>query len=200
MNATWEAAPTSLAIALLVSVATAAVTASAATGGESGHVVAVEHVDLERYAGLWYEIARLPNRFQDQCAGDVVAEYALRDDGRIDVLNRCRHPDGRVRSAKGVARLSAPDGPRARLQVRFAPAWLSFLGFVWGDYWVIDLAPDYAWSVVGEPGRKYLWVLSRDPDMDEETYRGILERARGQGYDVSRVERTSQSASPPQPR
>ena len=153
----------------------------------------VPSVDPERYAGKWYEIARLPNSFQNKCAGDVTADYAVRDDGGFDVLNRCRKTDGTVTSAKGRARVADRRGPNSKLEVRFAPGFLSFLPFVWGDYQIIDLAPDYSYSVVGGPDRKYLWVLSRAPRMDEETYARAVSRAAEQGFDVSKLVRTQQS-------
>jgi apolipoprotein D and lipocalin family protein len=150
-------------------------------------------VDPARYAGKWYEIARLPNPFQNKCAGDVTADYAVRGDGGFDVVNRCRRADGSAASARGRARVADRRGPNSKLKVRFAPDFLSFLPFVWGDYQVIDLAPDYSYAVVGEPGRKYLWVLSRAPRMDEETYARAVARAAGEGFDVSRLMRTEQS-------
>lgn len=150
-------------------------------------------VDPARYAGKWYEIARLPNPFQKRCAGDVAATYTLRDDGGFDVLNQCRRADGRLTEVKGRARPADRRGPNTRLKVRFAPAYLSFLPFVWGDYQIIDLAPDYSYALVGEPGRKYLWVLSRTPRMDEEAYGRALERAAAEGFDVGRLAKTEQS-------
>ncbi len=153
----------------------------------------VPSVDPERYAGKWYEIARLPNRFQKKCAGDVTADYAVREDGGFDVLNRCRKPDGAVTSAKGQARVASKRGPNSKLEVRFAPGYLSFLPFVWGDYQVIDLAPDYSYALVGEPGRKYLWVLSRTPRMDDETYGRAVARGAAEGFDVSKLMKTEQS-------
>ena len=153
----------------------------------------VPSVDLERYAGTWYEIARLPNRFQKKCAGDVAATYTVRSDGGLDVLNRCRKADGQLTEAKGRARVADKRGPNSKLKVRFAPAFLSLLPFVWGDYQVIDLAPDYSYALVGEPGRKYLWVLSRTPRMDEETYARALARGAAEGFDVSKLVRTEQS-------
>lgn len=153
----------------------------------------VPSVDPGRYAGTWYEIARLPNRFQKKCAGDVAATYTLRPDGGLDVLNRCRKRDGQVTSVKGRARVADRRGPNSKLEVRFAPGFLSFLPFVWGDYQVIDLAPDYSYALVGEPGRKYLWVLSRTPRMDEETYGRAVARAAAEGFDVSKLMRTEQT-------
>jgi len=155
----------------------------------------VPALDLQRYAGVWYEIARLPNPFQAKCARSVVVRYGLRDDGRLDVVNECAETDGRIHRASGVARLADPKGPPSKLKVRFAPAFLSFLSAVWGDYWVIDLAPDYSYAVVGEPKRQYLWILSRSPRMPEPLYAEILERA-ARLYDVSKVVRTEQVESP----
>lgn len=147
----------------------------------------VGSIEFARYAGLWYEVARLPNRFEEKCAGDVTAEYTLRGDGRLTVVNRCRKTDGRTTAAEGVARVRDKRGPNSRLKVRFAPSFLSFLPFVWGDYQIIELAPDYTHAVVGDPGRNYLWILSRAPRMDAETYRRLVESARAQGFDVSRL-------------
>jgi apolipoprotein D and lipocalin family protein len=152
----------------------------------------VSSVDFSRYAGLWYEVARLPNRFEEKCAADVTAEYTLREDGRIKVFNRCRKADGSLTAAEGVARLADGKGANSRLKVRFAPAFLSFLPFVWGDYQIIELAPDYGHAVVGSPDRKYLWILSRAPRIDEATYRRLTEAAAAQGFDVSRMIRTKQ--------
>jgi apolipoprotein D and lipocalin family protein len=149
-------------------------------------------VDLARYAGRWYEIARLPNRFQEQCAGDVAATYTLRTDGRVTVVNECRRKDGTVTRAEGVARRAEARGPASRLKVRFAPAFLSFLPFVWGDYWIVDLDRDYRYAVVGDPSRRYLWILSRRPQMDEATYASLTDRARAFGFDTSRILRTPQ--------
>jgi len=136
-------------------------------------------VDLERYAGLWYEIARIPNRFQNDCVGAATATYDLRDDGRIDVINRCAKDDGKTKEARGVARRDDAGG--ARLQVSF----FSILGWrpVWGDYWILDLGEDYEYSVVGEGSRKYGWILSRSPTIEDERLAELFEALRSQGYD-----------------
>lgn len=155
----------------------------------------VPSVDLSRYAGRWYEIARFPNRFQTKCADDVTADYALRADGEVDVLNQCRKASGEMTKAEGKARVVNRKGPNTKLEVRFAPSYLSFLPFVWGDYWIIDLAPDYSYAVVGSPDRKYLWVLSRTPRMDESVYAQALSRASAEGFDVNRLVKTEQSGS-----
>jgi apolipoprotein D and lipocalin family protein len=151
----------------------------------------VQSVDLARYAGTWYEIARLPNRFQTKCAGEVVAAYAPRPDGRITVTNRCRTTSGETTVATGIAR--RVDGqPASVLEVRFAPAFLSFLPAVWGDYQIIALGQDYDHAVVGTPDRAYLWVLSRTPQLDPALYRRLLDQAKGQGFDVAKIVETRQ--------
>lgn len=150
----------------------------------------VPDVDYQRYAGTWYEIARLPNRFQRACISDVTATYEPRPDGRIAVTNRCRQSDGDIRQAKGVARRI--DGqPPSVLEVRFAPSFLSFLPMVWGDYHIIELGADYDYAVVGTPNRSYLWVLARRPDVDPDLYRRLLGRVREQGFDVSALTTTA---------
>lgn len=152
-------------------------------------------VDLRRYAGVWYEIARLPNRFQEKCAGNVAATYTLRDDGKVTVVNECRQADGTTTRAEGLARRADANGPASRLEVRFAPAFLSFLPFVWGDYWIVALDRDYRWAVVGEPSRKYLWILSRTRTLDAAVYDRLLAEAAGLGFDVSGVRKTAQDGT-----
>jgi len=146
----------------------------------------VPRVDLERYAGDWFEVARFPNRFQTNCAGDVTARYVRRADGRIDVTNRCRQADGSFKEAQGVARI-VDATTSAKLEVRFAPAFLSFLPFVWGDYWIIGLAPDYSWAVVGSPDREYLWVLSRSRVLATSPYDAAIATAKASGFDITRL-------------
>jgi apolipoprotein D and lipocalin family protein len=168
-------------------------TVGAARAEEKRPVRVVPQVDLARYAGQWYEIARLPNRFQKRCSGEVTAKYTLQPDGRISVLNRCRLEDGGQIEAEGVARIADKQKPNSILKVRFAPAFLSFLPQVWGDYQIIELAPDYTHALVGDPGRKYLWVLSRSARMDEAIYQRLVEKARAEGFDVSQLQKTRQS-------
>lgn len=147
---------------------------------EAGPPTRVAHVDLERYVGLWHEIARIPNRFQKQCVWGVTAEYALRTDGRISVINRCFRRDGSVDEAKGVARVEDKD-TNAQLKVSF----FSLLGWrpVWGDYWIIDLADDYSHAVVCSPDRTYGWILARQPHLSDQVLDGIHARLRQQGFD-----------------
>lgn len=145
----------------------------------------VERVELSRYLGTWYEIASFPQRFQEGCTG-TTATYALRADGAIDVVNRCRKGSltGAEQAATGRARI-VDRTTNAKLQV-------SFFGPFWGDYWVIDLAEDYTFAVVGHPSRDYLWVLSRSPVMDGAVYAGVLGRLRAKGYEVERLRTTLQ--------
>jgi apolipoprotein D and lipocalin family protein len=147
-------------------------------------------VDLARYCGTWYEIARLPNKFQNDCVSDVSATYSILPDGDISVVNRCRKNDGTIAEAQGKARRASDNEPNTKLEVRFAPAFLSFLPFVWGDYWIIELASDYSYVVVGEPERRYLWILARSQDVDQTLLSEILARARIQGYDTKPLMRT----------
>jgi len=159
----------------------------------AGEPRTVESVDLGRYGGYWYEIARFPNSFQRQCVADVTATYAAHPDGAIDVVNRCRVASGVIVEAVGVARVTDPK-TRAKLAVRFAPAFLSFLPFVWGDYWVLGLDPDYRWAVVGTPDRENLWILARTPDVADADYRAALAAAAAAGFDVGRTVRTQHGA------
>ena len=145
----------------------------------------VAHVDLARYAGTWYEQARLPMLFQRACARDTRATYTPRADGRIDVVNRCTTRTGAVKVARGVARRVGHS--TSRLEVRFAPTALSFLPVVWGDYWIVALDDDYRWAMVGSPGRDYLWILSRDPVLDRGVRDRLVARAKAMGYPVERL-------------
>ena len=152
----------------------------------------VNNLDPLKYAGRWFEIARLPNRFQARCAGDVTAEYQVRSEGGFGVVNRCRNAAGDISDASGVAR-STNGAPTSVLKVRFAPAFLSMLSFVWGDYQVIALDDGHTYSVVGTPDRKYLWILSRQPRMAPGQYDQLIELARTQGFAVERLEKTTHS-------
>lgn len=169
----------------------AAVLASSVAGAQPAPLASVGSVDLARYAGRWYEIAHYPNRFQRQCIGDTTAEYAPRDDGTLQVTNRCATATGAT-EAVGVAR--RVDDRTDRLQVSFLPAALRWLPLGWGDYWVIGLAPDYRYAVVGEPSREYLWILARTPALAAEDRRAIEALLRAQGYDPAKLADTPQAA------
>lgn len=155
----------------------------------------VPSVDLNRYMGTWYEVARLPNSFQKKCAGDVTATYELLDDGGIRVVNRCRKENGEMTEASGRAKRASTDKPNTKLKVLFAPAFLSFLPFVWGDYWIILLADDYSYAVIGEPDREYLWILSRTPTMEDTTFENLCAQIRDKGYDLRELKRTKNTGN-----
>ena len=176
-------------VAVVLAAATR-LTAASAPAQTPPPVRAVSSVDLDRYAGDWFEIARFPNKFQRQCIGEVRATYARRSDGRIDVVNRCRTAKGET-EARGVARI-VDERTFAKLKVRFAPSWLSWLPMVWGDYWIIGLAPDYSWAVVGDPDRDYLWILARSPKLDAASTALARAAAQNNGFDVKRLVPTPQ--------
>jgi apolipoprotein D and lipocalin family protein len=151
----------------------------------------IASLDVARYMGTWYEIAKYPNSFQKKCVRNTRADYQTQADGGVQVLNRCITADGHTTEALGAARQVGPaDSPK--LEVRFAPAWLSFLPMVWGDYWVIDLDAQYQLAVVSEPQREYLWVLSRTPKVDVAAYQALLARLGQRGFDVKRIELSPQ--------
>jgi len=145
----------------------------------------VDSVELDRYLGTWYEIASYPAWFQKNCTA-VSAHYSLRDDGLIKVVNSCNKGslDGTLKRAKGRAKV-VDTNTNAKLKV-------SFFGPFWGDYWIIDLDPDYQWAVVGEPKRKYLWILSRTRSMDDQLYERIRAGLTNKGYDPDGLNRTLQ--------
>jgi apolipoprotein D and lipocalin family protein len=146
----------------------------------------VEKVDLQRYMGKWYEIASFPQRFQKGCHC-TTAVYELTDKNYVRVINTCRRdsPTGKVTQAKGKAFI-VEGSNNSKLKVQF------FWPFK-GNYWIIDLAEDYSYAVVGDPSRNYLWILSRTPQMDPALYQDILSRAGEKGFDINRLKVTDQS-------
>ena len=152
-----------------------------------GELTPIASLDVVRYMGTWHEVAKFPNRFQAKCVSDTSAEYRLAPDGNIQVVNQCRLKNGTMEQAIGAAR-RVGEGSSARLQVRFAPAWLSFLPMVWGDYWVIDLDDQYELAAVSEPKREYLWILSRSPQVDAARYNALLGRLTTMGFDIRKLE------------
>lgn len=177
-------------LALLVAVWSVVITGALGAQERTGPVRPIGALDLERYAGRWHEVARLPNRFQSRCVGNVTATYEAQGEG-LRVVNECATADGGSIRAEGRARRADPSEPASRLKVRFAPALLSFLPIVWADYWVLDLTDDYGAALVGTPDRRFLWVLSRQPELDPATYERLVDTAARQGFDVTRLQRTS---------
>lgn len=152
--------------------------------------VTVDSVNLNRYAGLWYEIAKIPNRFQKNCARNTTATYKLRDDGKIEVINKCIEENGDTNTAEGVAKVT-DTATNAKLEVSF----VRILGFqlFWGDYWIIGLDKDYSYAVVGTPSRKYGWILSRTPMLSSENINKIFELLKKQGYNPKDFVMTKQT-------
>lgn len=145
----------------------------------------VQSVDLERYLGLWHQIAFFPTRFQGSCRIQTTATYGLLPDGRVSVHNECTKPNGKRKSIDGTAKV-VDKGTNARLKVKFfwfAPA---------GDYWIIDLDPEYRFAVVGSPDRNYLWILSRTPRMSRTLYENLVARIGAQRFDTGRLALTSE--------
>ncbi len=151
----------------------------------------IPSLDVPRYMGTWFEIAKYPNWFQKKCVSGAKAEYSLLSDGQVKVINRCRLAGGALNEAIGVARQVGPS-TSAKLEVHFAPAWLAFLPFVWGNYWVIDIDEDYQLVAVSEPNKEYLWILSRTPSIDPARYNALLNRLRQKGFDLEKLEVTKQ--------
>lgn len=147
----------------------------------------VSSVDLSRYLGKWYEIARFENGFEEDCVG-VMAEYARKDDGTIAITNTCRKRllDGPVDVAEGTARVVEPE-TNAKLAVSFDP-----LGLFEGDYWVIALEENYQWALVGEPEGRYLWFLARTPQINDAVRARALEELERYGYNTSALHWTPQ--------
>jgi apolipoprotein D and lipocalin family protein len=180
-------------------VLTAASLILACTGAAAAPAQSVQTIpalDVTRYMGTWYEIAKYPNYFQRKCVGNTTADYALQPDKTVQVTNRCEIGKGEaiVATAEGrqVGGAASP-----RLEVRFAPAWLSFLPFVWVDYWVIDLDEQYQLAAVSEPKREYLWILSRTPHVEPQAYAALLARLEKQGYSLQQLVSTPQAAKTP---
>ena len=146
----------------------------------------MKEVDLDRYLGRWYEVASFPQCFQQGCVA-TTANYTLRDDGRIRVENECRDGsfDAELRRVEGVAWVTDPNGSQAKLKVQF------FWPFS-GDYWIIELDPEYRYAVVGHPSRDYLWILARTRTLNSVVYEALRARIEAQGYDLGRLNRTPQ--------
>ncbi|UWF78412.1 MULTISPECIES: lipocalin family protein [Microbacterium] len=147
-------------------------------------VRSVPALELDRYLGLWYEIGRLPLRFEDDDARDVTAEYSLNPDGTVRVDNRCLNKDGEPTQAIGEA-LRDADHP-GRLRVSFLPEALRWIPFTRADYWVLRVDEDYRHALVGTPDRKHLWLLAREPRIDTDVVASFLATAEEQGFDLAK--------------
>ena len=148
-------------------------------------VTAIESLNLNRYLGRWYEIVRLPLKYEDDAATDITATYSLNSNGKIRVDNRCLDNNDRPKQAVGEA--EPVDTSNAKLKVNFLPAALRWLPFTDGDYWVLKIDPEYKVALVGTPDRKFLWVLARDSTIPESTLEDYLAEARRQGFDLTNL-------------
>lgn len=170
---------------------TASVNAQATPAAELQAVKTIPSIDVARYLGTWYEIAKFPNWFQRKCLSGTNANYQLKEDGNVKVTNRCKVEGGEMAQAIGTARqIGGATSPK--LEVRFAPDWLAILPFVWGDYWVIDLDPQYQLAAVSDPRREYLWILSRTPKVNQKSYDDLLQRLIAQQFDLTQLSLTPQ--------
>ena len=152
--------------------------------------ITVSSVDLNKYVGVWYEIAKIPNSFQSKCTSNTTATYSLREDGKIDVVNRCIEKDGSVNEAKGIAKV-VDTKTNAKLEVSFVR--ILGISLFWGDYWIIGLDKDYKYAIVGTPSQKYGWILSRTSKLSEENLKSAFEILKKQGYNPNDFEMTLQN-------
>jgi apolipoprotein D and lipocalin family protein len=188
-------------LATLTALSASPATAQTAEPPTLAPLAALPSLDVPAYMGTWYQVAWFPNRFQKQCVSDTSANYRQREDGNVVVLNRCKTADGKFDEAEGLAR---PAGSKlqgellqpAQLEVSFLPAALRWLP-IWGSYWVLELAEDGRYAVVGEPSREYLWVLARAPQLSAADETGIRSRLVQRGYDLSRWQAHPHGATAP---
>jgi apolipoprotein D and lipocalin family protein len=164
-----------------------AATAGLMMAGSEPPLETVRHVDLSRYVGRWFEIARYPNSFERKCDRDVTAEYSIRENGNIRVINACVNRTGRIERSEGTAKV-VDASTNAKLKVTF------FWPF-YGKYWIIGLSDEYEYAVVGEPSRQYLWILSRAPVMPDAVYQRILHQIAASGYEPQKLAKTTQTAT-----
>ncbi|HEX8734450.1 MAG TPA: lipocalin family protein [Pyrinomonadaceae bacterium] len=174
-----------LAVCAAALLQAATFTAAQAQNTKTGELRTVSFVDLKRYGGTWYEIARYPSKSQKQCVGNTTANYKFKPDGDVEVVSRCLTKDGTIENATGTAKVVDKE-TNAKLKGSFA--WFSS-----APYWVIDLDENYQYAVVGNPERKNLWILSRTPEISAATYQKILRKIETAGYNPAKLEKTPQN-------
>ena len=155
-------------------------------------VQTVSSVDVKRYAGKWYEIARYPSKFQKKCVGNSTTTYAMKPDGKIAVVNQCVLKDGAIGKAEGEVKIT-DTASNAKFEMSFAPGFKSFLSTDWDNYWIVDLDENYQYAAVSDPKRENLWILSRTPEMKDATYQNILRRVEKLGFNPGKLTKTPQN-------
>lgn len=155
-------------------------------------------VDLERYLGTWYEIARLPMRHEPPDYRDITATYALQEDGKVRVANRAIDGEGEPQESVGEA-TPVRGSHNSKLEVSFLPDGLRWIPFTKGDYWILRVDPDYRVALVGSPDRKYLWLLAREPRIDSATRLEFLATAQARGFELDELIDTPQSGNTASP-
>ncbi len=170
---------------VLAATTLAIISLSFTTQAETVPPQAVDQVDIQRYAGKWYEIAHLPMYFQRKCVSNISAQYTVNADQTMGVLNSCRIENGEMISSEGVA--YPQNQGNSKLKVSFLPPGLRWIPFTKGHYWVLRVDPEYKVVLVGGPSTKYLWILSREPQLDEATYQSYLDTAKYYGYDITKL-------------
>ncbi|KAF1025479.1 MAG: Outer membrane lipoprotein Blc [Acinetobacter bereziniae] len=177
---------------ILIGLALCSVASVAKAANDSvNQIKTVDNIDITKYMGKWYEVAHLPNYFQRKCSANTAAEYSLNQDKTVKVLNSCQNKNGNLQSSQGLAK-SINDG-NSKLKVSFMPKGLQWVPFTKGDYWILRIDPEYKVALVGGPSKKYLWILSRTPHIDETTYVSYLETAKNLGYDTHNLIKTIQN-------
>ena len=170
---------------VLAATTLAIISLSFTTQAETVPPQAVDQVDIQKYAGKWYEIAHLPMYFQRKCVSNISAQYTVNADQTMGVLNSCRIENGEMISSEGVA--YPQNQGNSKLKVSFLPPGLRWIPFTRGHYWVLRVDPEYKVALVGGPSNKYLWILSREPQLDEAIYKSYLETAKYYGYDITKL-------------
>ena len=170
---------------VLAATTLAIISLSFTTQAETVPPHAVDQVDIHNYAGKWYEIAHLPMYFQRKCVANISAQYTVNADQTMGVLNSCRIENGEMISSEGVA--YPQNQGNSKLKVSFLPPGLRWIPFTKGHYWVLRVDPEYKVALVGGPSTKYLWILSREPQLDEATYQSYLDTAKYYGYDITKL-------------
>lgn len=192
---TLPTSTTALRIALPLTLAAALAGAAAVPVRPAPPAVRpVAELDTQRLAGTWFEIARLPSRFQAQCASDATAHYEPQADGSLRVTNSCRTPTGKMETFVGRAWPAQRKATAGKLKVSFLPRWLQWLPVGQGDFWVVMRDAGYRWVVLSDPERQNLWLLSRDPALPADQLERIVDRLAAQGYPTRQLVLTKQSA------